>query len=388
MTLGELTCRGIQQRPAIGYLSQLESLHYCEVGGFYKSPQFPIWVVGSTSHFSVLFGDAACLKESKSDLLLEKCRRAFKKAEDGGESGFILVDKLGLVVDELNLREKLGGDHGVQTLQAFLEVSGAGIILWEDAWKSLSRILTGSSLESIIGTNDVIYAAAACCTAAAAAAAPTMQSDEELAKKLAEEWGTSTATTTTNEVESVHHAADSDEAYARKLQAEWDAELADTMDALDDGKTNDAIMDDEEISQWLEEDKDAKPMNPNLLLLENGPRPPTPPKINREKASGEVARQLDMIKEEVTPFTNVNNAPSEFEQYGSEFPLYHYNGLRGGTLTPFKVTRLNAAEAVGSSIGLSSGAQHHGSDDLEAVVRTKWPSCTFNWLGKQAPYID
>lgn len=49
---GELTCRGIQQRPAVGYLSQLEALHYCEVGGYYKSPAFPIWVIGSTSHFS------------------------------------------------------------------------------------------------------------------------------------------------------------------------------------------------------------------------------------------------------------------------------------------------------------------------------------------------
>ena len=53
----ELTCHGIQARSAIGYLSMLESLRYCEVGGYYKNPLFPIWVVGSTSHFSVLFGD-------------------------------------------------------------------------------------------------------------------------------------------------------------------------------------------------------------------------------------------------------------------------------------------------------------------------------------------
>ncbi len=53
----ELICRGIHSRPAIGYLSILESLRYCEVGGYYKSPLFPIWVVGSTSHFSVMFGD-------------------------------------------------------------------------------------------------------------------------------------------------------------------------------------------------------------------------------------------------------------------------------------------------------------------------------------------
>ena len=53
----ELTCHGVQSRPAVGYLTALEALRYCEVGGYYKSPLFPIWVVGSTSHFSVLFGD-------------------------------------------------------------------------------------------------------------------------------------------------------------------------------------------------------------------------------------------------------------------------------------------------------------------------------------------
>lgn len=62
MSLSEdLSCHGIQRRPAIGYLSILESLRYCEVGGFYKSPLFPIWVIGSTSHFSVLFGDEVSL---------------------------------------------------------------------------------------------------------------------------------------------------------------------------------------------------------------------------------------------------------------------------------------------------------------------------------------
>lgn len=53
----ELICHGIQSRSAVGYLSILESLRYCEVGGYYKSPSLPIWIVGSTSHFTVLFGD-------------------------------------------------------------------------------------------------------------------------------------------------------------------------------------------------------------------------------------------------------------------------------------------------------------------------------------------
>lgn len=91
------------------------------------------------------------MQESKSDILLEKCRRAFKKVEGGGgkmfslieqsshvyifllcslfannmtkENGFIPVDKLGEVLDELDLRAKVGGDSGLQALQAYLEVS-------------------------------------------------------------------------------------------------------------------------------------------------------------------------------------------------------------------------------------------------------------------------
>jgi hypothetical protein len=308
-----------------------------------------------------MFGDAACLKESQSDLLLERCRRAFKKAEDGGESGFILVQKFGLVVDELSLREKLGGDNGVQTLQAFLEVSGAGIILWEDAWKSLSRLLTGSSLESIIdSSDDVIHVATI---------PPAMQSDEALAKKLAEEWGTSHETENPD--------ADSDEAFARRLQAQWDAEA----DAIDDNKTNDATMDDTKS----DDDSLGLGFNPSDFELSNeNPivgsgvkehlknRPPTPPNSS--------LRELSQLE----------TARGNFEEYGSSFEMFHYNGLRGGTLTPFRVTRLSATEAVGSSIGLSSGTSNHGSDDLEAVVRTKWPSCTFDWLGdsKRAPCID
>lgn len=58
MTISDsLMCHGIQSRSDIGYLTILESLRYCEVGGNYKSPSFPIWIVASTGHFSVLFGD-------------------------------------------------------------------------------------------------------------------------------------------------------------------------------------------------------------------------------------------------------------------------------------------------------------------------------------------
>lgn len=77
----------------------------------------------------------------------------------------------------------------------------------------------------------------------------------------------------------------------------------------------------------------------------------------------------------------------DFEKFGESFPLYHYNGLRGGTLTPFRVTHMTAEEAVGASHSLGASSSV-GSGDLEDVVRTKWPSCVVNWLGKTPPYID
>ena len=100
---GGLICRGIQSQPAIGYLTQLESHRYCEVGTFYKNPTFPIWLIGSTSHFSVLFGDSRCMIESSSDKLLEKCRRAFRAADGGEDNGFIQVSSLGEVMRSLDL---------------------------------------------------------------------------------------------------------------------------------------------------------------------------------------------------------------------------------------------------------------------------------------------
>uniref|UniRef100_A0A452T4D2 Ubiquitin carboxyl-terminal hydrolase MINDY n=1 Tax=Ursus maritimus TaxID=29073 RepID=A0A452T4D2_URSMA len=48
--------KGITARSDIGFLSLFEHYNVCQVGCFLKTPRFPIWVVCSESHFSVLFG--------------------------------------------------------------------------------------------------------------------------------------------------------------------------------------------------------------------------------------------------------------------------------------------------------------------------------------------
>jgi hypothetical protein len=303
---GELICRGIQRRPVIGYLSQLESMRYLEVGGYYKTPQFPIWVVGSTSHFTILFGDAACLKESPSDRILEQVRRAFKQMDGGEEQGFIPLDQLGDFLRKLDLYDELG-DYGVQTLAATMEVHGAGILLWEDVWKRTSRLMTGASLDTVLNMEGTTNASTSSTPDASSEPPPLMPA-------------------------SAADAPLSDEEYARLLQAEWNGDTV-------------------------------------------TPITPTPPQ---------------------PPSNTSTTTQNKKETFGTTFQLYHYNGLRGGNMKPFRVTRLSSEEAIGASVPLAHGQQASGAmgalaaqdGGLEAVLRTKWPSCKIDWLSGTSPSID
>ena len=294
---GELICRGLQFRPAIGYLTQLEAMRYLEVGGFYKTPRFPIWVIGSTSHFTVMFGDAAALKESASDILLERVRRAFKRMDGGAEeNGFIQTSQLEDFLQSLGLTNI--SEQGVQTLAALIEVNGAGIILWEDLWKRTSRLLTGASLESILDADE-----------------ETNNNKSTTPNKAVSDIPASEAGTNVVQL--------TDEELARKLQAEWNGEVVDLM--------------------------------------------------------------------ETSAITTPTTVPTTtLEKFGPTFQLYHYNGLRGGNFRAFRVTRLSADEAIGASIslGVSNQSSHNTGGfggELDAVLRTKWPSCKINWIGDNSP---
>ena len=59
-------------------------------------------------------------------------------------------------------------------------------------------------------------------------------------------------------------------------------------------------------------------------------------------------------------------------------------------MTTFKVIRSKAEDAVGSSIAVTSVGNNASRDgaDLEDVIRTKWQSCSFDWLQKYPPSIN
>ena len=53
--LDNLELKGVNKRNDIGLLSLFEHYKSCEVGSYYKTPKYPIWVICSESHFSCLF---------------------------------------------------------------------------------------------------------------------------------------------------------------------------------------------------------------------------------------------------------------------------------------------------------------------------------------------
>ncbi|KPP62057.1 protein FAM188A-like [Scleropages formosus] len=73
---------GIHEQASVGFLTLMESLRYCKVGAFLKSPQFPIWILGSETHLSVFFAKEMALVAPESPS--EQARRVFQTFDPEG----------------------------------------------------------------------------------------------------------------------------------------------------------------------------------------------------------------------------------------------------------------------------------------------------------------
>lgn len=170
-----LCLKGIATKCSVGYLSQLEALRLCQVGSFYKKPVYPVWVVGSASHFTVLFStDMRVNQESQEEELLSKVQRAFK-AIDQEQCGFIAADSLDKVLQELGLLPS-GDPCYASKLRSHLKIDG-DIILWSSLWEAISRLMTGASLDAVMRGS-----------AGATSSVPRKRSDSEVARDMQEKW--------------------------------------------------------------------------------------------------------------------------------------------------------------------------------------------------------
>jgi len=110
--------------PPVGFLSHLEPLRYLQVGTLFKHPDYPIWVIGSSDHYTLIFSlrrsDAQLSREAQVE---QRAKKVFNEnALD--EGSLALASNLGAMITALGVSADLA--------QAQRDLVREEIILWED----------------------------------------------------------------------------------------------------------------------------------------------------------------------------------------------------------------------------------------------------------------
>uniref|UniRef100_A0ACD5UA46 Uncharacterized protein n=2 Tax=Avena sativa TaxID=4498 RepID=A0ACD5UA46_AVESA len=129
---GGMSLKGIPNDVEVGFLTLLESLNLCKVGQYLKCPKWPIWVVGSESHYTVLFAlNPNVQEENELEERESKIRRAFDAQDQSGGGGFISVEGFQQVLRETDITfpsDKLE------------DLCNPGIIVWSEFWQALLQL--------------------------------------------------------------------------------------------------------------------------------------------------------------------------------------------------------------------------------------------------------
>lgn len=129
---GGMFLKGISRNVEVGFLTLLESLNFCKVGQYLKCPKWPIWVVGSESHYTVLFAlDTSVQNENELEERESQIRKAFDAQDQSGGGGFISVEGFHQVLRGTNIKlppEKL--EHLCST----------GFIVWSEFWQVILEL--------------------------------------------------------------------------------------------------------------------------------------------------------------------------------------------------------------------------------------------------------
>jgi len=118
-----LQLSGIASQSSVGFLSYLECLRYLEVGKFLKSPVWPVWLLGSETHLTVLFSRNMDLVGPPS--LRDKAKVKFSEIDKEG-CGFVGVDRLKDLMAGLDL---FAEDPYVEIMKTKLDPDSLGLIL-------------------------------------------------------------------------------------------------------------------------------------------------------------------------------------------------------------------------------------------------------------------
>lgn len=158
-SLQEDSCvlKGIPSRCPIGFLTILEAMRYSKVGSYLKYPSNPIWVIGSSSHYTVLFScDESVGKLSKLQEEEQRVRQVFLEF-DVQEDGFIPASMQPALLEALQLSE-----NDRDTVSKGLDPDGMGIILWSNLWCAYASLISPLGSGTDILPQDSEWACSAC----------------------------------------------------------------------------------------------------------------------------------------------------------------------------------------------------------------------------------
>ncbi|CAN6445417.1 unnamed protein product [Victoria cruziana] len=129
---GGMFLKGIPTFVEVGFLSLLESLNLCKVGQYLKCPKWPIWVLGSESHYTVLFAlDTSVQDENEFVKRESEIRRAFDAEDQSGGGGFISSEGLQHVLRETRVN---------MPPEMLENLANTGFIVWSEFWHALLQL--------------------------------------------------------------------------------------------------------------------------------------------------------------------------------------------------------------------------------------------------------
>merc|ERR1712136_154756 len=121
--LAGLSLRGINDVCTVGFLTLLEKMRYCTVGDYLKRPLYPLWVVGSETHLSLIFSYNTQLVKPIQPR--EKAEKVFKRF-DPQDTGFISHSLLENIMSEVGL---VSEPEYVKLMASSLDPEELGVIL-------------------------------------------------------------------------------------------------------------------------------------------------------------------------------------------------------------------------------------------------------------------
>ena len=398
---GALMLRGIPARGNVGYLSHLEALRYCQVGRFYKFPKFPIWVVGSSSHFTLLFGTDVNICTERDDVgILHWVQAAFLK-QDPSQNGYFPISQWNDFFNDLQLVPIPGMNMellSAELCQA-LTIEGAGIVLWEGVWKMSSVLLNGGTMqEAHIAMNENVPKSSP---------AGLKRSDSDVARSLSQEqarvnsifdWKEQTDEQADLDAALKMSLQDSDVARSfAQEQNDSDMALARSlsMDVRDSDMAHSMSLErsDSDIARELQAQWNAEP---DYALMDTGTEivhyddEKTPKERLQHLEDGETRMSVEIDGIEMKPAAEVPpSTPSTLRT----FSLFHYNGLTGPSRNPV-LSQGSLSYTESSVIGVpvplvSSSIRFDSTCPLNEVLQTRWAESSATWFNKNTlPKLD